>query len=174
MQQPDPRIAKGQRGGQGSNRWAFLTWFVIKDRADHSQVYLKRLRIIQTPWFALYLHFIYLEDRDRDPHDHPWWFGSFVVRGGYTEAVWRTTRFMDQVNSEARLNGCGFGPRYRTWRRFSWHTTPLDLCHQITKVEPGTITLLFVGRRQRQWGFFTDDGWVPWPEYVQPGENSFV
>jgi hypothetical protein len=56
----------------------------VQGRAD----YLVRLRIVQTPWFGIYLHDIHEDDGDRDPHNHPWSFLSFVLRGYYTERVY--------------------------------------------------------------------------------------
>jgi hypothetical protein len=35
----------------------------------------------------MYVHWIYQPDDDRDPHDHPWPFVSFVIRGGYAERL---------------------------------------------------------------------------------------
>lgn len=29
------------------------------------------------------------------------------------------------------------------------------------------VTLVFVGRRRRQWGFSTPQGWKPWNEYLE-------
>jgi len=35
--------------------------------------------------FGVYLHCIDTPDPGVDLHDHPWWFGSLVLYGGYTE-----------------------------------------------------------------------------------------
>ena len=67
------------------DRWAFLSGLDIGAGGDP---YLDRLRIIQTPWFGLYLHHIHRPDREPDPHDHPWWFASLVLTGWYEEELW--------------------------------------------------------------------------------------
>ena len=144
-----------QRGA----RWALFQVFKIPDAGQPERTYLKRLRIIQTPWFAIYLHWIYLPDKDRDPHDHPWSFASIVLRGGYDETV----HYAPEVHLDYT--------KHRTHRRFSAHITDTRVAHQITNLEPETVTLLFVGRRRRQWGFWTGDGWVPWHEYDRAGNG---
>ena len=141
--------------GQRSSRWAFMQRFEIPDRRDRSRTYLRRLRIVQTPSFGVYLHRIYLPDEDRDPHDHPWPFVSLVLGGGYVEEVFEAA---SRRSADAE-----------TWKevrgRWSLHRMPLSLAHKITTLQPGTRTLVLVGRRRRQWGFWTRDRWVPWTEY---------
>lgn len=142
----------------GGTRWNFLTWADIPDAANPDRVYLRRLRILQTPWFALYLHFIFLPDEDRDPHDHPFPFWSMIVRGGYTETIWR-------VVSLNGLRGISHDSRTQTWRRGSIHKTPLDRAHMITILAPGTITLVFCGPKVQEWGFYPDSKFKDWQAY---------
>lgn len=133
--------------------WAFLQRLDIPDAKDPSRVYLRRRRIIQTPWFGILWHQIFLRDSDRDPHDHPWPFTSFVVRGGYREKIF--------PNPDATLAHAVT----REWKRFSWHAIDTTAAHQIIDVVPGTITLLLTGRRSREWGFWTSSGFVRWQSY---------
>lgn len=142
--------------GQQSPRWAFMRVFEVPDREDPSRIYLRRLRIVQTPWFGVYLHRIYLPDSDRDPHDHPWLFASLILRGGYLEHVW------DQRDDLSRH-------RSKISGRWSLHRMPTWQAHRIMAVKDRTVTLVLVGRRQRQWGFWTADGWVPWTAYTDVG-----
>jgi hypothetical protein len=117
-------------------------------------VYLVRLRIIQTPWFGVYLHDIYEPDADREPHNHPWPFLSFILRGFYTE------RFYPQPYADLEEW------RDRTWKRFTWHRMDRDSAHRIVEAAPGLKTLIICGRRHASgWGFYTDDGYVPWHEH---------
>lgn len=144
----------------GNIRWAFWKWADIAYARDPRYVYLRRLRVIQTPWCALYLHWIFLTDDDRDPHDHPINFWSFIWRGGYTERVYWTNRATNQWGEiDSRHSP-------RRWRRFSLHYMRVGRAHQITQLEPGTMTVLFVGRRNKQrWGFWTPEGYVPFDQY---------
>ncbi len=49
----------------------------------------------------------------------------------------------------------------------------LKACHRITAVDPGTLTLVLVGRQRRDWGFFTPEGFVPHNDY-EHADRSLV
>lgn len=139
--------------GKQSPRWAFFKWFTIPDAHEPEKTYLKRLRIVQTPLFGVYLHWIYLPDRDRHPHDHPWTFTSIVLRGGYTEEL----SAPESPDPRVKLS---------VHRRWSGHVMRMWQAHRIRELWPNTMTLVFVGARKRIWGFWTPEGFVPWNEYV--------
>lgn len=146
------------------DRKAFAFWkrFNI---AGINGVYLRRLRVIQTPWFSIYWHHIDQPDPDLDPHDHPWKFWSIIIRGGYTERV-----YMNPDNV--------FFNTFQTWRRGSIHHMPTRWAHRITEALPGTVTLIIAGPRERVWGFWRQrftggietrrkTDWIPWEDYVE-------
>jgi hypothetical protein len=143
-----------------SKDWALWEWSDIPSKVKPEEVYLRRLRLLQTPWCALYVHWIYEADFDRDPHDHPWNFWSFVLRGGYVEHIY------DSPDAFAQ-------PKW--WRRFSLHKMPSSAAHQIRSVVKDTVTFVVTGRRTRTWGFWTKAGFVPWTTYLgmdQASEDS--
>lgn len=142
-----------KRGSARGARWSLLRMFEVPDATEPDRTYLRRLRVAQTPWFGIYVHWIYLPDRDRDPHDHPWPLLSWILRGGYTETVW-TGRL---THSQHRR------------RRWSLHRVPITVAHSIDSLEPRTVTLVLVGRRCREWGFWTATGWVHWKAYDRTG-----
>lgn len=121
-----------------AKRFAFMEKFVVPhfDRTDEN--YLERLRIIQTPWFAIYLHRLGTPDSRPVLHDHPWSFVSFILRGGYIE------KRLNKHTMQAEL-------RYRRWVNIMRR----DDAHYIVELdrEP-TWTLLFVGKRRRTWGYW--------------------
>ncbi len=126
--------------------------------------YIVRWRLIQTPLFAVYLHHILRSDDDRDLHDHPWPFVSLILRGGYWE--W-TPRAECKLLPDTPCQ-CNTEP-VRTW-----HGPGSVLVHRGAdqhrlELPEGktTWTLVFCGRRGREWGFQTDDGWLPWREYLR-------
>jgi hypothetical protein len=131
-------------------RWSVLDWFDIPNPAG-DETYLKRLRLIQTPWFGIYVHWINLPDSDPDLHDHPWNFTSTILRGGYVESA---APISDP--SKARI---------KAWSRWSTHRMTQDQCHKIVILAPDTVTLIFVGRRRGSWGFYTPNGYVPHEQY---------
>lgn len=145
----EPLKAEGQR----SPRWA--VWKRLSLATQEGVVYLDRLRLVQTPWFGVYLHWIRTPDPDLDPHDHPWTFWSFVVRGAYEEMKWP----FPSVSMQQRQPW-----RYRRWSR---HRMDKFSAHYITAVEPNTVTLVVVGPRTRNWGFWTPSGFMPWQQYEE-------
>lgn len=134
--------------------------FDIMDRADRSRLYLRRWRLIQTPWLSLYLHRIYLPDSESALHDHPWPFTTIILRGGYVEEV---ALYPLVVNPAVNP----WSVQAREWLPFSRHSLDRGQAHRIASVRPGTWTLLLVGRRARSWGFFTEQGWTDWTEYEE-------
>lgn len=133
----DNKPAQGRFG-----RWTFNTRFLVGAPGNPM---MERWRLIQTPLFGIYVHFIYREDLDPVPHDHPWRFWSWVLRGGYVEWVRDDVRVL-------------YEDRWESHARWSFHGFPLRSAHRITRVEPNTVTLVFVGRKLRTWGFYEDDG----------------
>lgn len=136
----------------GSKRWALLgRREEIPSASRPTKVYLRRWRIVQTPWFGLYLHQIWEADSDRDPHNHPFGFVSLMLRGGYSEWV---------------QDLCGDTGVTMLRRPLRLHHTPRFVFHRILVL--GQIpawTLVFVGRRHPEWGFATERGYVPSHSY---------
>lgn len=131
-------------------RWAFLTGFNVGAEGDP---YLDRLRIVQAPWFGIYLHHIHRPDRDRDPHDHPWAFWSLILAGGYIERVWP-----DKTDP---------GTSYRRVRnRWSPGHLGRRQAHIITHIDGPLWTLVLTGPRRSDWGFWVDGDFVPWRKYL--------
>lgn len=123
-----------------SKRWKFMSTFII-GKQDNPMI--KRLRLIQTPWFGLYVHFIYREDLDRDLHDHPWAFWRMVLKGSYIEAYNNNPANPSWTQPQMMVP---FRPTF----------FPTKHSHRIVMVKPGTVSMVLVGRKSRTWGF-----WVP-------------
>jgi hypothetical protein len=126
--------------GEESPRWSFMR--VRRIRGSDGSVYLWRLYILSTPWFGLMLHRIFRPDRQRDLHDHPWNFLSVIVLGWYGENIQRP----------------GGGQQYVKRRRFNFKFA--EDRHSIRTVSRVPVwTLVFTGRRRRDWGFWTPVKW---------------
>lgn len=96
--------------------------------------------------FSARLHHLHSSDPGA-LHDHPWGFVSFIIKGSYVETTPEGTFLR------------------KRWSVIRHKATDL---HRLTI--PGspngqTWSLVFFGRRTREWGFLTDDGWVPWYQY---------
>jgi hypothetical protein len=138
-------------------RWKFMAKFEIPDATDPTQIYLRRWNVITTPWFSLKVHNIRMPDADRALHDHPWAFGTFILKGGYLEElpVYRRQRFGEWRTYMAQR------------KRFSWHRIPAEGLHRIHEVEPDTWTFVISTGTKRQWGFAPRAGeWYPYWAYL--------
>ena len=128
------------------------------DIVKEGVLYLRRWCLLRTRWGRLYLHRIPQPDMDRDLHDHPWDSIIWILWGGYTEEVRRSPSvpiYWMQKN--------GWGIR----RMRAEHT------HRISRHHRGvTWSLVLCGRHRRDWGFWTDKGWVKWTDYLAAGEEQ--
>lgn len=124
-----------------SPRWAFMEKFEVPSFDEPEVNYLTRWRIIQTPWFGVYLHRFDRPDSRPTLHDHPWSFVSIVLRGGgYIER-----RGIDQVR-----------------RRVRWVNAlrATDMHYIESLASPVVWTLVLVGRRRREWGYIDQRRWA--------------
>lgn len=129
-----------RREYKSGSSFALWRW---KDVVQDGELYLRRLHLIQTPWFSIFVHWIPRPDRDEFLHDHPVTFLSIVLKGWYFEVRESSQRMV-------------------RWFNFV-HATD---AHRIIYVHPtGAITLVFSGPPQRVWGFHTYKGWVSWRDY---------
>lgn len=110
-----------------------------------------RRYLIDTRWGGIMLHWLRRPDHDRDMHDHPYTFASFVLRGEYEEVV-------------PRRGGGGTVERVISW--FNFKRATISDPHRISRVAPGTLTFVFFGPRRRNWGFHTDRGWIDYKTYL--------
>lgn len=137
-----------------SGRFRIWEWESI--HRHEGELYLRRLRVVSCRWFGVYVHWFHASDDD-SLHDHPWWFVTVILRGGY----WEHTPGPD-------------GAPVRRWHppgavRFR----PARWLHRV-EIDPARrpVTIVVRGRRIRRWGFQTRSGWVPWPEYKERGPRS--
>ena len=145
--------------GAKGRRWAVLRRYDIPDLVDRSATYLTRWRLVETPWFGVYLHAIRLPDRDPHPHDHPWPFVVVMLKGGYTE------EYHDGLPAAVEAVSGG-GGRTRRWRAGHVRFVPTTVFHSITGLDwSPTFTLMLVGRRRHEWGYATPSGWVHHERY---------
>lgn len=144
-------------------RWAFMKRFTLVD--EQGDVYLDRLRVVQTPWLSLYLHRLDVPDPGVDLHDHPWPFLSLILRGGYTEEVAETRWAPLYAGIAERYPSAERGVS-RSWRTGTVHRMALTHCHRIVRLHRSpTWTLILTGRRRQSWGFYQPDGFVDHRQY---------
>jgi len=129
--------------------------FMKRERVDRHDgtPYLNRLIVVKCAYFTVLLHQFAGSD-DECHHDHPWWFVTIILCGGYLE-WW---------GGSAKLAPVG------SWRRPGTVLyRPAGFLHRI-EVMKGckAVTLVVTGPRTRTWGFLTRQGWVPWSRYNKP------
>lgn len=114
--------------------------------------YMERYWLIPESWnlpFAVRIHIIKAADRDRHLHDHPFDFRTFVLDGMYIEE---------------RADGKAYRKETDTYKLDA--TTP----HRIRAVFPlnysGVVSMFILGKRKQVWGFYTDEGKIPYTEYL--------
>lgn len=115
---------------------------------SHIKGYMKRF-LIKSPWGCLRFHRILRADAGRDLHDHPFDFTSVILWGGYTEEM-------------ERLNGDRVK---RNFRRGEIVRREAEQAHTLSAVLPGTLTFVIGGKKRKEWGFYTQKGWVNWRDY---------
>jgi hypothetical protein len=146
-------------------RGLFTPRLILRRGADQL-AYLTRWGI-RTRWFSIFVHRFDGPDPGNHLHDHPWWFVSLILRGGYTEL----RAPIDSASMRARMAAGGRWPvtpgRKAEHRRFGLNVIHMDTCHTITDVTPGTLTLVVTGPRHadKGWGFYTPWGYVPHGSY---------
>lgn len=138
---------------KSGSRWALWRWTITDSD------YIRRLHIIMTPWFAICLHFIRKPDVEPHLHDHPVTFFSLVLKGWYKE--WREKRiYTDLIGYQWQMHQNHMIRRYNALRASDQDR------HKIVEVAPGgCITLAFMTKVKRRWGFHTPVGWMYYKDY---------
>jgi len=128
---------------------------------------LIRYFLFRSKYLGIYLHHFLRSDNDRHVHDHPWTFITFLIGGGYWEHIpknheagwcgcgaWHLRRNDDLLPYIARIRRHRFSILYRpaTWRHW-------------VEIDKPAWTLVFRFRRERDWGFITEKGWVDHATY---------
>ena len=124
-----------------------------ESRGDGDVPYLSRYTLFSTPFGNLYLHVFHRSDHDV-MHDHPWAYISLILSGGYFEETPDAAN-PDGTRLRLKTPGMALFRRARHIHRVVLHPG----------IEP--VTLVWVGRRCREWGFWTPEGWEQWQSYFK-------
>lgn len=127
--------------------------------------YMVRWFLIRSRWFNLFINRILRSDKDRDLHDHPWWFLSFILWNGYLETRVQTVKtttgqfVLERMPKRVR-------PFTVVFRRAK------DL-HRLELHKPA-VTLVLTGPSVRKWGFRTRYGWVEADKYAAAKTRGYL
>jgi hypothetical protein len=140
-------------------REVIRTLFLVKEIVSkEGKVHFRRWRILATPWFNIYIHNILRSDEEAHPHDHPWNFLSFVLKGGYSE------EWLHFYEDKAYQKGAPLLKSVRRPGTFVYHDAK-DF-HKLTLLKGSAWTLVFTfGKRRPSWGYQTEQGWLEHKAY---------
>ena len=137
------------------NRWWLVPYIGAGSKTDIGcgPVSWRRpiAKLLQLFGIAVRVHEILRSDAGRHPHDHPWWYITIILRGGYIETLY---------DNEGRVKDVNYwGPGTILFRRASsWHRLTLP-------EKTPTWTLFISGPYQHTWGFNVNGKKVPHREY---------
>jgi hypothetical protein len=95
--------------------------------------------VLDFGFISLRLHHWLGDDDHRAYHDHPYWFLTFILKGGY-----------DDVSITPKE---GFSFK-ETLRAGMFRYRPAEFRHSVQNVLPGTWTFLITGKPSRRWAFW--------------------
>lgn len=117
-----------------------------ESRGDDKSPYLTRYTLIDRDRYQLCVHVFHRSDAD-ELHDHPWPFASLILWRGYVEQT---------PNGRSRK-----WPGMLLFRR-------ANHAHRVELIDGKcAATLVVMGKRERDWGFFTAFGWQEWRAYFR-------
>lgn len=128
--------------------------FLVKEiESQTGEVHFRRYRLLNTPWFEIYIHHIMKSDEDDDMHDHPFSFKSLILSGAYRELCKLYPNFDVLITNEYNvgdvISHCG------------------EDIHKITLLTKEVWTLVIASKRYRMWGyrFNKDNHWIDFDTY---------
>lgn len=130
------------------------------------ELYMGRWRVVDEDTFggwllekltgfaSVRLHRIMRPDNDRDLHNHPFYYRSFIVKGHYSEEF-AEPGFCGDTSSYSTCDGHVSSPlSYRFVHKGQTVTGGIDKFHRIDDVSVGGVWTLFcMTRNGGEWGF---------------------
>lgn len=151
--------------------------FVI---GGHENPYLLRWHLIpRNPVFNIYLHKFLRDDDDRALHDHPWFWCSILLRGGYFEHTVSAGGIKRERAREAPSLKISSPWRAHRIELFPWFHEIDDRLADITSENINdrlpAWSLFITGPRIRQWGFHCpEQGWVHWKRFTTASDPGAI
>tara|TARA_B100000212_G_C27184180_1_gene451665 strand:- start:24 stop:725 length:702 start_codon:yes stop_codon:yes gene_type:complete len=139
---------------------------IILDR-ETDEPYIERYYLFLTDRnetfpFNIFIHHILKSDND-ELHDHPWGYFTFILSGGYYEHL----KLTEAGSDEEKIVKVWRGPGFYQSVSSSWvHRLELD------KTKGETWTLFIPFKKEKDWGFYTKDGFVDNETYLSRKKNK--
>lgn len=151
----------------------------VTDRDNDNEVYLIRYPLFNNRFFGLYIHRFLKSDKE-DPHDHPFDFIGYVVKGQYYEQRYQIVN-PESIASRAIVES-GSAYRYEGSIAFrkapDAHVVKLDEeINDLSRYQEAPLTVILRGPRYRKWGFWVTRDlhgadvavWQHWQDYRPDG-----
>lgn len=144
---------------------------IIQDNDTLNSPYMLRWYLIpRNHHINVYLHKFLRDDIDEALHDHPWWFVSIILRGGYIE-YGETEDGKLTVKCRTAITD---------WRSPWWHRSVayrlathrhrIALPHTRDGGREPCWTVIITGRNSRTWGFWCKpERFIPWYDFISGG-----
>lgn len=131
--------------------------------------YLRRWWLIpRNRLLNAYFHEFLRDDDDRALHDHPWFWCSIIIAGGYIE------HSIAAGGIHIRKARAALSIRFGT----PWSAHRVELFRAPAEHGDGPTmpcwTVFITGPRMRNWGFHCPAGWVPWQRFTDPADSGRV
>lgn len=160
--------------GQSAKYWFSFRAFgrriscsTIYGHTEHNPPpYMTRIIVEREDGSSRRLHVIQKADGERCLHDHPWAFRTFLLWGSYVE------EFEEEYGWGPYTNVRRMKRRVGPWR---FHDRPSEFKHRITDIRGGwVVTLVRTGPKDKEWGFYTNEGKIHWLTFIKAGFNKAV
>jgi hypothetical protein len=148
-------------------------------RVNETVVYLRRHYLIKTKWFNIFIHEFFRSDDDPDPHDHPFDFLTFVLKGGYTDEsfdfypsfeidkiVYRESNGDQLRPYHMEVQGVRSEPHYEVVKPGQVVFRRAEHIHRVLLTNGKAWTIVVTGGNRRPWGFIKKGTWVFWRLYL--------
>lgn len=130
--------------------------------------YLIRKNLFECKYFSIKVHTM-LDSDDACLHDHPWSFITFILKGGYVERY--VYKWVNLSNYEPNIHGSNIiidadNNRIglittKIIHPFTLHYRPANWTHSL-EIHQQCKTFVITFKKTRQWGFWTNTGWIKW------------
>jgi len=165
-----------------------LLWFTTHEHhlADYMYRYWIFFKRRKDKW-QLRLHYILRSDHDRHLHNHPWWYVSIILSGGYWEVTEANNEWIKKYVTDLTNDRYVYDPENifrdgNTWYKKKWYGPGSILFRKAAHVhrlriqpERRAWTLFLCGKKTAEWGFITEKGFIPWKVYlVMTGQTEMI
>jgi hypothetical protein len=141
-------------------RWYLVPWRKWSREARENPTCWRRLKgFVSSMLPSVYLHQFLRDDDDRALHDHPWFWCSIMLRGGYLEHT-------------RRAHVAHWAPAIRFGT--PWRAHRIQLFGYPTHKRVPAWTIFITGPRLRNWGFHCPNGWIPWQRFTAADDPGAI